>query len=258
MKKTLIITGILALCLGCLTVNAQPRGRGGQGGPPQGPRFDAAMAKVFGEHSAFSANLEFQTTMDGKPMTMPGKMAVLDRKSRFEMNMAEMKGGDIPPEGMEHMKSMGMDNMVTISRPDQKTVYIIYPGLQAYTLVAMKDQQESSEADKLKIETAELGKETVDGHACIKNKVTVTDDKGKKHEFTVWNATDLKKFPIKLETAERGQTITMLYKDVKLAKPAASLFDPPSDFKKYDSMQSLMMQEMMKRMGGGAGMPPMR
>jgi hypothetical protein len=48
----------------------------------------------------------------------------------------------------------------------------------------------------------------------------------------------------------------MLFKNVSLTKPAASLFDPPAGFKKYDNIQQLMQQEMMKRMGGGMGMPP--
>ena len=257
MKKTLIVTSILALCLGCFTAVAQSHGRGSMGGPSQGPRFDAAMAKLFGENSAFSATMEFQTTVNGKQMIMPGKMSVLDRKSRFEINMADMKGSAAPPpEAMEQMKTMGMDSMVTITRPDQKNIYVAYPGLKAYALVPLQEQDDASEADKFKIESTELGKETVDGHACIKNKVIVTDSNGDKHESTVWNATDLKKFPVKIETTEQGHTVTMLYKDVKLAKPAASLFDPPADFKKYESMQSLMMQEVMKRMGGG--MAPMR
>ena len=80
-------------------------------------------------------------------------------------------------------------------------------------------------------------------------------EEAKKHEATVWNATDLKKFPVKIETTEQGQAVTMLFKDVKLSKPEANLFDPPSDLKYY-SMMSLMQQEMMKRMGGGMGMPP--
>ena len=58
-----------------------------------------------------------------------------------------------------------------------------------------------------------------------------------------------KKFPVKIETTEQGQAVTMLFKDVKLSKPEANLFDPPSDLKKYDSMMSLMQQEMVKRMG---------
>ena len=65
------------------------------------------------------------------------------------------------------------------------------------------------------METTELGKDTVDGHPCVKNKVIVTDNEGSKHESTVWNATDLKNFPVKIETDRTGrQTMTMLFKNV--------------------------------------------
>jgi len=67
---------------------------------------------------------------------------------------------------------------------------------------------------------------------------------------------DLKKFPVKVETIQEGNNVTMLFKDVKVSKPEAAQFEPPADFKKYDSMMSMMQQEMMKRMGGGMGQPP--
>jgi hypothetical protein len=96
----------------------------------------------------------------------------------------------------------------------------------------------------------------VDGHACVKNNVVVTDKDGTIHESTVWNATDLKNFPVKIEQTVQGNATTMTFKNVSFAKPGASVFDPPADFKKYDSLQQMMQQEMMKRMGGGMGMPP--
>ncbi len=89
----------------------------------------------------------------------------------------------------------------------------------------------------------------------MKNKIVVTDDKGKTHESLVWNATDLKKFPIKIETAEDGTKITMLFKDIKLAKPDDEIFAPPAAFKKYDNMMALMQEEIMKRVGGAGGPP---
>ena len=97
----------------------------------------------------------------------------------------------------------------------------------------------------------------MDGHSCVKNKVIVTDKEDKKHEFTVWNATDLKKFPVKVETIQGGKNVVILYKDVKFEKPADSLFEPPADFKRYESMGAMMQQEMMKR-GGAGGFPPGR
>ena len=132
---------------------------------------------------------------------------------------------------------------------------MIYLGLQAYTEMPIQDPDAVKPESDFKTDVTDLGKETVDGRACVKNKIIVTDKEWKKHEATVWNVTDLKKFPVKIETTEQGQAVTMLFKDVKLSKPEANLFDPPSDLKYY-SMMSLMQQEMMKRMGGGMGMPP--
>ena len=57
----------------------------------------------------------------------------------------------------------------------------------------------------------------------------------------MWSATDLKNFPVKVETTEGGNTVTMLFKDVKLEKPDAALnLEPPSDYKKYGDMMTMM------------------
>ena len=105
------------------------------------------------------------------------------------------------------------------------------------------------------MDVTELGKETVDGHPCVKNKTVVTDKEGNQHESLVWNATDLKKFPVKIEQSQNGMKITMAFRDISFSKPTANLFDPPNDATKFDSMQSMMQQVMMKRMGG-LGAPP--
>ena len=197
------------------------------------------------------------TDSSGNTITMPGKIYFDTGKSRFEINMADMKGGNMPPNAAAQMKSMGMDQAVTIARPDQKVAYLIYPGLQSYAEIQLSNADSAPTNSDYKVKITEIGKETMDGHPCVKNKYVVTDNQGVKHESTVWNATDLKKFPVKIQTTEQGEDVTMLFKNVSLTKPAASLFDPPAGFKKYDDVQQLMQQEMMKRMGGGMGMPPM-
>ena len=83
----------------------------------------------------------------------------------------------------------------------------------------------------------------------MKNKVVTTGKDGDKQEFTTWNATDLKKFPVKIQTADT----TMLFKNVSLAKPAASLFESPSGYAKYDDLQTMLQQQLIKRMGGADG-----
>src|SRR5438105_4372720 len=48
---------------------------GGLGGPPQGPRFGGAMSKLFGEHKAFTAQIEMRAKNPegGEQMTIPGQ-----------------------------------------------------------------------------------------------------------------------------------------------------------------------------------------
>jgi hypothetical protein len=259
MKNRAIALGAALLCLSLIPAFAQMGGRGGgMGGGPQSPQFGGSMAKLFGKNTAFTATVEIQMKIAAmeQGMTMPGKISVDTGKSRFEMDMSEAKGAGIPPEATAQMKAMGMDKMTIISRPDQKANYMVYPGLKAYAVMANQDPDAAKLEADFKLETTEAGKETVDGHACVKSKAVVTDDTGKKHEYTVWNATDLKNFPIKIESTEQGNNVTMSFKDVKFAKPEAAQFDPPADFKKYDNMMAMMQEEVMKRMGGGMGGPP--
>jgi hypothetical protein len=47
----------------------------------------------------------------------------------------------------------------------------------------------------------------------------------------------------------------MLFKKISFAPPAADIFEVPTGFTKYASVQTMMQTEMMKKMGGGAGLP---
>ncbi len=259
MKTKLPSLLIALLGLGMLSASAQPGPQGGLGAGPGGPNFSGSMSKLFGDNKAFSAALEIQARdRSDETTTIPGKLTFDDGRTRFEMDMTQLKNSKMPADAAAQLKAMGMDNMIVISRPDKKTNYMIYPGLQAYAEMPAKESENPEAVNKFKVDTTELGKETVDGHACVKNKVVITDDKGKQHESTVWNASDLKKFPVKIETVDGSTTMTMLFKDVKLAKPDGKLFEAPADFKRYDNMMAMMQAEMMKRMGGAGGIPPSR
>ncbi len=251
-KLQLILTAVLGLTL--ISAEAQPRQRGGGGGMggPKADLFSGSLKKILGDNKTFSAKLEIESTgPTGAPMKVPGKIAYNDGKSRLEMDMT--KGG-LPEEMLAQVKAMGMAEMVIISRPDKKVAYMIYPGLKAYAEIPLPESETAEDASKYKVETKELGKESVEGQACAKNKVTVIDDKDKKTEFTIWQATDLKKFPVKIISTEEGQASTMTFKEVKLTKPDDSQFDAPKDYKKYDNFMALMM-EQMKGMGGPGGPP---
>jgi hypothetical protein len=234
MRKFAVLAFSLALAV---SVHAQSSSTG----------FGSSLIKLFGDNDAFTSDIVIQmSSSNPNATTLPGKLAFNAGDSRLEINLAEAKGANTGPEFAQRMKAMGMEKTITISRPEKKEAYIVYPNMSVYAVSPLPDAKPAS---AFKTKSTELGKETVDGHPCVKNKVTVTDDEGQSHDNTVWNATDLKNFPIKIETGEPGHTTTMSFSNVKLVKPDASLFDPPANYKRYESQQALMMEEIPKRTG---------
>jgi len=186
--------------------------------------MDASLLSFFGDVKAFSAKAE--VTMAGpQAVSMVMDFALRDARMRNEIDLTKIKSAQMPAEAMTAMKQMGMDRMVSVMDSGQKSVRLIYPGLKAYTDMPIPKEQAATLGQKTKTEKTPLGKETIDGHPCVKNKVIVTAEDGTKQEAIVWNATDLKDFPVQLELTQAGNKTALRYQDIKLTAPAASLFD---------------------------------
>lgn len=213
------------------------------GGPPG---LDAMMTKFFGDIKAFSATGNMSLKAAGDDMTMPMEFAMLEEKVRMDFDLTQMKSAKMPGGMGAQLKQMGMDKMATVMDNTKKSVLIIYPGLKSYVEMPVPKEQAELMQKDIKFETAELGEETIEGHPCKKNKLSFTDEKGKKREALIWNAKDLKNFPIKIQTSQDGNDVTLLYSNIKLEKPEAKLFVTPDDHTKYDNIQALMQGAMMK------------
>jgi hypothetical protein len=208
----------------------------------------AEWIKMFGDIKAFTAAGESRLLDNTqKEITaMPMTLALREGKLRAEMDISQIKGGGIPPEAAAMVKQAGMDKMVTLILPERKMTMLIYPDAQAYTEMPAKEEVGD------KVETTELGKENINGHPCKKVKMVTTDSKGKTHEATIWQATDLKNFPIQMEMPQKSNILIVKFKDPKFDAPAAGLFDIPTTFVKYNNVQELMQAAMMKMLSGGA------
>jgi hypothetical protein len=229
----------LALAVACgfaLTTFAQV------GAPNTG--INASLLRMFGDTKYFSAKGELRVADDtGKEISsMPVGWALLDGKLRAELDLSQMKGPSMPPQAMAMLKQTGMDKMDLIISGQNNTTLMIYPGAQAYAPISEKD----TGAGESKVEVTDLGKETVDGHPCVKKKVTTTDAKGKPQEAFLWAATDLKDFPIKMEMKQKKNTVQIHFEKPSLEKPDAKLFEAPAGYTKYDNIQALMQASMMK------------
>lgn len=213
------------------------------------------LAKLFGKSTAFSADATIAVKeTSGKEMQgMQVSFAMLDGKVRTEIDMTKM-GGTMPASALAHMKQMGMDRSVYIFLPEKNTMYMVYPGMKAYCETTPGQATPGTTGQPPKIEKTTLGKETVAGHDCTKVKVTGTEENGRTFEWLMWQAADLKDFPIKVEiTSEKGTVVTMTYSNIKQSKPDAALFMPPTEYTRYGSMQEMMMGVMshMAPHGGG-------
>jgi len=212
--------------------------------------INAAMIKLFGDTKAFTAKAQARV-LDKElkeVSTIPMTMSLLDEKLRAEMDLTQAKSSMMPPEAAAMMKQAGMDKMITIVRSDKKATLLCYPGAQAYAEMPFSE----SESAESKVETTEVGKDTIDGHPCVKMKLSSTDSKGRPQEAFVWQATDLKKFPIQIQMSQRANTVIVKFDAPKLEKPAASLFEAPEGHTKYPTAQALGQAVMMKMFSGAA------
>lgn len=194
--------------------------------------LNAAFMKLFGSVTAFTAKVDTQVLDQSQKewVRMPMALAALDNKVRVEVNMAQVKSKDLPENAIAKLKQMGMDRVVSIIRPDKKATFILYPGAQGYVSMPLAKAEVEAWEKGLKLEKALLGKETLDGHACVKNRVVVKNNQAPVLEATTWNATDLKDFPVQIETKEKGNTVLMRFSQVQLAKPDAKQFELPAGY----------------------------
>ena len=225
-----------------LGISAQAQMPGGP--PPRDPC--AVVAKFFDKDAEFAATAKI--VVAGKSakdnQTMEARMAVSGRKMRTELDMTKLS--NVPAADKEGMKQMGMDQMVILALPEKSATYMVFPNLKSYCDMPIP----SKGSPEGKLDKSELGSETVEKHPCKKSKLTLTDKDGKTAEAIVWEATDLKGFPIQYQTVDAGQTTTTTFTDIKMGKPDASLFDLPADYKKYGGMQEMIMGNMQRIMQG--------
>ena len=221
------LRGLLALGLLAQTAaNAQMP----TAGSPTG--LNAAFVKLFGPVSGFSARVETVVLdkSDKESVRMPMNFAALDNKIRMDINLEQTTSRDLSASTISGLKNAGMERITSIFRPDQKMTLILYPGSKKYmTMVLAKGESEAMQKG-LQVEKTAQGKETIDGHACVKNKVVIKNQQGPVLEAITWNAADLQDLPIQIETKEKDKRVIMRFTQVQLAKPDPKQFDVPADY----------------------------
>ncbi len=157
--------------------------------------------------------------MSGAPAG--GRMAQGDMKiyrsgDKMRTNMGEM--GYVVMDLTEHSNYMVMQGM-------------------CMQMNASRQQNPFAQASGATIERSAAGTDTVDGHSCKVENMTITSQStGKVSKMKVWEADDLHGFPIKIEMQSEKGPITVQYKDISFDPPPASMFTHPDNCRPMGAM----------------------
>ena len=219
------------------------------------------VSKYFGDTNSFSATAELiegkiQQGEDSRP-NLTFNFAYLNGMTRSEVDMSEWQDPKqrlgIPiDEIRKEMRKYNTERVITIIKPNQAISLTIYPKLKAYISTSFGPEI----AKELKTipkpsSSRELGKETIDQHPCVKYEVTFPAEGGYERKEAwglyaesagkalLWRATDLSELPVKFEGQTGAGYETLVFKNLKAAKPAAALFEAPPGYKEFSSLDAL-------------------
>lgn len=218
-------------------------------GGPASTGVSASLIRLFGANNTFTAQGEVQVlnAKNKELIVTPISFALADNKIRVEVDVNRMRN-KLEPDALAKVKPLGMDSVVSIIRPEQKAALIVFPKLNAFVKLDLPPNEAEAFLKRAKIERTTLGKEKMEGQACVKQKVVITDDAGKKSEATVWTAPGLRDFPVCVATREQEGTVVVRFRQIQFTRAAADKFEPPAGFAECGDIQLLLAGPVVKYM----------
>lgn len=239
MRLRLIVSVLL---LTTLPAGAQFTGPGSLG-------VSATLIRMFGTNLAFTARVEYQAldARNQERVGLPLSFARRGNSIRVAVDLARLRNRE-RPDALAQLKPLGMDEVVSIIRPDQTAAWVLFPKLRSAVKLPMPDSEAEAFLKPGKMTRTRLGAEPMEGHPCLKYRVLATDTQGKRHEATVWNATDLRDFPVCVITRDGEDTVVMRFRQVQFVTPDVAAFEPPPGYTQCADMQVLMAGPVVKYM----------
>jgi hypothetical protein len=231
-RRSLLIIALLAALA--------PVARAQQLDSPVG--MSPALLKLFASVPSFTAKADVHMLDAGRKeiMRMPMDFLLLNNNLRLDLDANQIAGPTVRREAIAPYKKLGMDRMTSVIRPDQKAYFLIFPNCRSYLYIPFETNDVEAVQHGLSVNKTAVAKETIDGHACVKNNVVIKTAKGGVLlEAACWNAPDLKDFPVQIAMPSRQGTVVVHFTKVQLNRPAAAQFDAPKGFAKYHSDQAL-------------------
>ena len=215
--------------------------------------WDPLLLELFREAPSFRASARLHV-LDRKGeilVSVSGvSFTVHDRSVRIDVDMSETAGARMPEGMAASVKRMGLNRVSAIIVPREKAMRVVYPGLQAYLQLPLSREDLAGIENGVRKEAVDLEIDPVDGYHCRKRRITMTDGRGGIRHATVWNASNLDGFPLRMEIPRENETMVLHFQDVKLGGQQVEQFQPPPDYQRYDDVQKLLSVVIQGGTGG--------
>jgi len=212
-----------AFIVGCASRHAGPVYHAGDENPPDflvGP-----VAVVLTNLNGFSAHITSTiASPEGPGRAQSGELLGRDGKLIFQPTL-HVKGKRARAEG----------GLFFIWDETKHSGYVLSEALQAYAPL----KSDAGTASQLTI-TKEGIEATINGHPCHQCRAVVALDNGTDAHLVLWQADDLRHFPVRIEGVKGPDHVTLDFSEIRQEAPGQELFLPPDGFTAYASSIALM------------------
>jgi hypothetical protein len=222
----LLTTSLALVLLGAGGAAGHGGGFMAQGSPA---RVHQELIELFGEDAAFSAT----AVLTSKKPTGDFVEKVGYHLSHGVLRLDRGSDGNpfLTEAQKESRRQHGADVWYNVMRPDSNT--LVFPKRKAYVVIPDTGEPLG------RITHESLGADTLDGRACVKERVTVDNGDGPT-AVLVWRPKDDPKgVPLRIENDHGDSKYELDFEDVQLAEPPAALFDAPEGFTQYKTIGEL-------------------
>jgi hypothetical protein len=228
----MLLLGSAAVAIaGCYTKVPKQIYHVGQEAPPDFLSGPAAM--LLTNLDGFSATVvAYGPWTGGAKSTVTGDL--LEREGRFifqPSSRASKKKKTLMQGGMFFIWDEGSHSGWVLSDP----------------LQAQAPMSSSVNGTNIVWNTASATQEEANGHPCRRLEAVVGCNDGQSARFTVWQAEDAKRLPVRIQSTSGSRQFTLDLSDIRMDLPAQELFTPPADFTKYATPVALMNELIIRQ-----------
>jgi hypothetical protein len=204
--------------------------RAGDENPP--PFLSGPVAEVLTNFNGFSGHVSASFDSDGQPRNKSGDLLGREGRLIFQPTLL-IKGKRARTEG----------GLYFLADQNRHTGYILSEALQGYAPIQLSPGIALPDIESM---PKDGPPEDVNGHPTHRRAMDVSLDAGQIGHLTLWQADDLRHFPVRIQWIAPSNSVTVNFSEVRVEYPQQELFRPPDGFTTYPTPVALM-NELMTR-----------